>query len=144
MDGVLCSGKGRRTMTECSSDASETECLLNVKPEVILGSLTAGYVISDDCQTTWLHNTGMTPNLGGSARHESARITKHNNLNTKRQTQLCNNIMQLQYQAIASRKRLKCTPGNLHCLYSYSMMCHIIACFKIINNNDRYLIECKT
>ena len=37
---------------------------MNVKPEVILGSLTAGYVISDDCQTSRLHNAGTTPNLG--------------------------------------------------------------------------------
>ena len=63
-DGALCSGEGRRTTKERSSDASETERLLNVKPEVILGSLTAGYVISDDCQTSRLHNAGTTPNLG--------------------------------------------------------------------------------
>ena len=63
-DGALCSGEGRRTTKQCSSDASETERLLNVKPEVVLGSLTAGYVISDDCQTSRLHNAGTTPNLG--------------------------------------------------------------------------------
>ena len=63
-DGALCSGEGRRTTKERRSDASETERLLNVKPEVILGSLTAGYVISDDCQTSRLHNAGTTPNLG--------------------------------------------------------------------------------
>ena len=51
-------------MKERSSDASETERLLNVKPEVILGSLTAGFVISDDCQTSRLHNAGTTPNVG--------------------------------------------------------------------------------
>ena len=80
----------RRLMKERSSDASETERLLNVKPKVILGSLTAGYVISDDCQTSWLHNTGTTPNLGApldTNQHELQNITN----NTKRQTRFRNN-----------------------------------------------------
>ena len=72
-----------------SSDVSETERLLNVKPEVILGSLTAGYVISDDFQTSQLHNTGTTPNLGAplnTNQHELQNTT----INTKRQTRFRN------------------------------------------------------
>ena len=96
---MLCSGEGRRTTKECSSDASETERVLNVKHEVILGLLTAGYVISDNCQTTRLHNTGTTPNLGAPLdmnQHELRNTT----INTKRQTRFRNNIM-IMMQGIA-------------------------------------------
>ena len=68
------------------------ERLLNVRPEVILGSLTAGYVISDNCQTSRLHNTGTTPNLGApldTNQHELQNTT----INTKRQTRFRNTVI---------------------------------------------------
>ena len=76
---------------ERSSDMSETERLLNVEPEVILGSLTAGYIISDDCQTLRLHNTGKTPNLGAPLDTNQYEL-QNKTINTKRQTRFFNNI----------------------------------------------------